>query len=588
MPSWPAFFGIHLCISPCGAVFYEGYDQKMRNKSIFFILFISLSFPACSTIPKNGPMATRFYEGTGKDLVWSESTGLLPRASSLLEKVMAAEEEGLRSAYYDTEEIEGLLLEASTRKKEGKGPLNRRKLLKLDRLLTKTFLIYGGNLLYGHVNPLDLESEGRTTPEKIDLVKTLQNAVETDLVVESLTWLLPRHRGYSGLKKVLNQYRAIADRGGWPQVPFGLDLKRGDHGPRVSSLKERLLVTADLEEISSSDLFDEAVEEAVRRFQVRHGLDVTGKVDVLTLSDLNLPVEARIRQIEVNLERWRWLARDFGKRYIMVDIAGFRLMVNEGDETVLTMPIIVGQPTWKTPTFSGTMTYLVLNPVWRIPKEIVVEEFVPKILANPNYLSDMGVKVVRGLNTIDPASIEWKSLDKKSMDFWLVQESCPGNPLGRIKFMFPNKFEVYLHDTPQQELFSASFRAFSHGCVRIEKPFELMDYLMQETNECPDEPMGQNGTEVVSEGLPALLGSARQDPCFTVEDYLERDCLNWAHLSVIAALQTGLEQYVVLPERIEVHLTYLTTWVDESGTVNFRTDVYGNDKAIDQALGQGS
>ncbi|UCF30338.1 MAG: L,D-transpeptidase family protein [bacterium] len=561
--------------------------MRTVNIPFFIVIFAYLFLSGCSTMPKNGPLATRFYDSMQGDLAWSNSSWPLPRANSLVEKVMEAEEIGLRFSYYNLDEVRAILTEANARKETGGRPVSRRKLLKLDRLLTKLFLIYGGNLLYGHIDPLNLEGEGGTAPEEIDLVQTLQNAVGTDLIPESLDWLQPRHPGYSGLKSVLKYYREISDRGGWPQVPFGTDLKRSDRGPRVLALKARLLVTGDLETNSTDDLFDNPVEEAVRRFQARHGLEVTGEVDALTLSDLNMPVEARIRQIRVNLERWRWLARDFGTRYLMIDIAGFRLAVVERGREILEMPIIVGQPSWKTPTFSGTMTYLVLNPVWRIPREIVIEEFVPKILENPDYLSDMRVRILRGPEEIDPASIEWESLEE-DMDFWLVQESCAENPLGRIKFMFPNDFEVYLHDTPQQELFSASFRAFSHGCVRIQKPFELMDYLLENPNQCPDKPVGIDRQTEIPEELSALLDRARQDPCFTVEEYLERDCLNWTHLSVLAALQTGLEQYLVLPEPIQVHLTYLTAWVDSGGTIHFRTDLYGYDRAIDQALNQGS
>jgi murein L,D-transpeptidase YcbB/YkuD len=566
-----------------------GYQKTMSDRGIYLAIIAVLSFSACTSVPKNGPLAARFYEGMGNELVWSESNGPLPRARSLVDKVKDSPEEGLRSDYYNLGEIEEILDEARARELEGKGPPGRRKLLKLDRLLTKAFLIYGGNLLYGHVDPLDLEGESGTTREQTDLVEILGNAIDTDLVVESLDWLLPRHPGYSRLKMILKEYKEISARGGWPQVPMGINLKTGDRGEQVAALKERLYVTGDLKKADSGDrdLFDEDLEKAVRRFQSRHGLDVTGEVDPLTFSDLNMPVEARIRQIEVNLERWRWLARDFGQRYVMVDIAGFRLMIYEGNDAVLMMPIIVGQPSWKTPTFSGTITYLVLNPVWRIPKEIVLEEFVPKILENPDYLSELGVNIYKGLTVIDPATVDWRELDKEKMDFWLVQESCPENPLGRVKFMFPNKFEVYLHDTPQRELFTASFRAFSHGCVRIEKPFELMDYLLKDTDQCSEGFSEADERPSFQTDLPEMLRRANIDPSQTVEEYFERDCLNWKHLNVISSLRTGLEQYIVLPEPVNVHLTYLTSWVDERGVVHFRTDVYGNDRSVDQALGKG-
>jgi murein L,D-transpeptidase YcbB/YkuD len=258
-----------------------------------------------------------------------------------------------------------------------------------------------------------------------------------------------------------------------------------------------------------------------------------------------VPVEERVRQIEVNLERWRWLPEDLGQRYILVNIANFELEVVEKSKPVMIMQVVVGKPYWRTPVFSDRMTYLVLSPYWHIPPSIAVKDKLPLIRKDHTYLATYDIKVFQGWGAetreIDPQTIDWSKVTAKDFNYRLRQEPGPLNALGRVKFMFPNKFNVYLHDTPSRELFGKTVRTFSSGCIRIEKPIELAEYL--------------------------LGGDAK-----------------WTRENILAAIDRRVEQTVRLPEPMPVHLLYWTAWSDEEGSIQFRGDIYGRDQLLDKAL----
>jgi len=487
-----------------------------------------------------------FYERRMYRPAWSEDDGPLLQVDALVKAIHEADREGLRPTDYHLAKTEATLKEMR-QNQEKKTPLNPRRLVDLDLLLTDAFLVYGSHLLVGRINPETIDAEWLANRREADLVSILQTALDSNQIEEGLKKLLPPQPGYGRLKRALAHYRGVAAKGGWFTVPDGPRMQKGDRGERVVALRTRLITTGDLaeEQLNNGELFDDRLEEAVQAFQRRNGLDVDGMVGPATLAAMNVPVEERIRQIEINMERWRWLPQYLGERFILVNIANFELDVVENDQPVMTMRAVVGKNYRRTPVFSDRMTYLVLSPYWHIPQGIAVQDKLPLIRKDPDYLTKENIKVFQGWGAetkeIDPKTVDWSTVTAKNFNYRLRQEPGPQNALGRVKFMFPNKFDVYLHDTPSRELFVKTVRTFSSGCIRIEKPIELAEYLL------------------------------RDDPKLTRE-------------KILTTIDKGVEQTVRLAEPTPIHLLYWTAWVDEDGTVHFRNDIYGRDKLLIEAL----
>jgi len=480
-----------------------------------------------------------FYERRTYRPAWSDDGGPRPTALALLRAVREADLEGLRPADYHLAAIEELLRDGAGRRGGRRWTVTA--LVELDLLLTDAFLIYASHLLSGRVNPETIDAQWIASRRERDIAAVLAEAIESGRIAESLRGLLPEHPGYHRLRDALARYRAIAAAGGWPTVPEEAKLATGERGPRVTALRQRLAVT-DSSIAAKGDEFDADLEEAVRRFQRRHGLDVDGAVGPATLAALNVSVEERIRQIELNLERWRWLPQELGERYLIVNIANFELDVVEAGRTVLTMRVVAGRPYRRTPVFSDQMTYLVFNPYWHVPRNLAVQDILPQIQSDTTYLGRQGMRVFRpsesgGLEEINPKTIDWAQVTAENFDLQLRQDPGPTNALGRVKFMFPNRFNVYLHDTPTRSLFERSARDFSSGCIRIEKPIELVEYVM--------------------------AGDS-----------------TWTRDRIMAAIATGSEETVRLPQPQPVHLLYWTAWAEDDGSIQFRRDVYNRDASL--------
>lgn len=491
-------------------------------------------------------MLSGFHKDRAFQPAWSTEEGPRAQATSLVKAIHGAILEGLEPEDYHLATIETLLAEVRHNIATNRS-LEPDKLADLDLLLTDAFLLYGSHLSAGRVNPETIRSEWFIKNRELDLVEILQSALDEDQIEEALETLPPQHAGYARLKRALLQYRAIMRRGGWKILPSG-QMLRGNRGVRVAALRSRLIVSGDLDESTDDhSLFDQVLEQGVRRFQKRHGLDIDGIVGPATLAALNVPVEEHIRQIKVNMERWRMLPHDFGRRYILVNIPNFELGVVEDDQILMTMRVVVGRTSRRTPVFSGTMTYMELNPYWHIPPTIAREDILENIWKDPEYLLKTNIRVFKNWKAqapeINPDSIDWSQITAKNLSFKLRQEPGPSNALGRIKFMFPNKFDVYLHDTPARALFKKTKRSSSSGCIRVEKPIELAEYLL------------------------------RDDP-------------KWTHEEILAAINSNKRQVVLIREPIAVHVLYRTAWVDEDDTIHFRDDIYGRDKMLDEALNE--
>ncbi len=487
-----------------------------------------------------------FYEGRSSQPVWSRETNLLPQVGSFIKTIYGATREGLKPYDYHIAKIESIL-EVMHQDQIKRKHFDPERLVDLDLLLTDAFLIYSSHLLYGRVNPETIHSEWIMKRIRKDLIKILNTALYENKMKESLKSLLPQHPDYMRLRTALTHYRNIAKKGGWPRIPNGTNIKKGDFDKRISLLRNRLIAEGYLDQMINNDgeLLDNSLDLAIRTFQGRHGLRVDGIVGPLTLSELNKTVEERITQIEVNMERWRWLPGDLGKRYIVVNTANFSLELVENSMPAMTMRVVVGKLYRRTPVFSGKMTYLVFNPYWHIPLSIARKDILPKIQKDPDYLAGQKIKVFQSWNygapEMDQETIDWSGVNHENFIYKLRQDPGPLNALGRVKFMFPNKFNVYLHDTPAQKLFQKTRRDFSSGCIRIEKPIELAEDLL------------------------------RNDP-------------KWSREEITAAINRGMRQIVRLPEPITVHVLYWTAWMDRDGFIQFRNDIYERDKALDEAL----
>ena len=295
-----------------------------------------------------------------------------------------------------------------------------------------------------------------------------------DTVFKGDSWNLIN---YFRIDKALKKYIQIQDEGGWPVLPADIILKKGDYSQHILTLRQRLKITGDLSTAGNENLylFDEEVEEAVKRFQYRHGLIIDGIAGPETLAAMNVSVAGRVKELRLNRERIFNLFDTYVGRYILVNIPAYELKVIENGREVLQMKAIVGSPGSKTPVFQDEIEYLVFNPSWRIPIRKSVRDIIPIIKSDPAYLERKNIRIFdgwdEGARELRAEEVNWDYYDLSNFNLMLVQEPGPQNELGRIKFMFPNEYLVYIHDTPARELFAYKDRAFSSGCIRVEKPW---------------------------------------------------------------------------------------------------------------------
>ena len=417
-----------------------------------------------------------------------------------------------------------------------------------DLLLSDVFLRLAYHYYYGKTNPKKLYRGWNFSQiqHSIDPVSLLLQAAQDSSIKQSLLHLLPAISHYAALRKGLKQYRNIEFNGGWATVPPGPLLKKGMTNERIPWLQSRLRASGDLALGTpvSRDAFTSEVEQALIRFQQRHGLKPDGIAGPDTISAMNVPIANRIEQLRANMERLRWVSQHLPQNYLLVDIAGFRVkQFLHGKENWSTRSQ-VGTPYRETPIFRSEMTYLVLNPGWTVPPTILKEDLLPKLRQDSSLLTEKRLTVIdHSGQEIDPASIDWSSVTLKNFNYNLRQRPGSNNALGRIKFMFPNNYSVYLHDTPSKNLFEASQRAFSSGCIRIEDPLELAELLLQSND-------------------------------------------GWNRKRLEQEIATGQTRTVKLNQPIPVLLMYFTAEAREDSVILFRKDLYHRDASIVDALNQ--
>jgi len=466
--------------------------------------------------------------------VWVGDLGLTRSAHGFVEVLRNSTDYGLCAEDYGLDLIEPLLsLEGDSLRT---GVLfDPHYLAVLDLLLSEAYFRFAADL-YG----------GRRQDQ---LTRRLDRELARGDWHGLFAQLAPNHPGYLRLLEQRDRLAVISAFGGWPKVEMQRVLRSGDRDTGLARLRHRMLLSGDLKD---PRVLDEAgygpmTVAGVRHFQQRHGLDADGVLGPLTLAEMNVPVETRIEQIELNLQRWRQLPHDLGPRHIRVNVANFKLEVFEGDTPVLSMPVVVGTPFRQTPMFSAEMRYIEFAPYWYVPSTILREDKLPKILRDPGWLNRNHYEILAWLGgheqLLDPRRLDWSGIDSHNFPGALRMKPGPWNPLGRVKFIFPNRYAVYLHDTNEHNLFNRDERLFSSGCIRIERPLDLAQYLLEHLD-------------------------------------------GWDCERIEAAMNAGEPLKVDLPEHLPVHLLYWTAWVEPSGELQFRPDFYLRD--LDQQLAGGS
>jgi L,D-transpeptidase YcbB len=484
-----------------------------------------------------------FYEARAFRPAWTEPGGR-HRLQSLLRAIRRSELHGLDHEAYHLEALEALVAVPSRTLAD----VDRRADLEL--LATDAFVMLGSHLLHGRVNPETINPEWLANRRNARLDTILANALALDRVEDALFDLAPQQVRYRRMLDAAQELRQVIAGGGWSRIADGPTLRVGDEGPRVQALRDRLhsglrMDDGALLRDNAPDVFDEPLAEAVRRFQTRHGLEADGLVGRGTLTALNVPASQRLRQTEINLERWRWLPDDLGARHIEVNVPAFDTRVVENEVPVAIHRSVVGRPFRATPMFSGTMTYLVLAPFWHVPPTIAAVDKLPAIKADPSVIAaDRLTLLDLATNrAVDPAAVDWEHMTGAEFNrtYRLRQDPGPHNALGTVKFMFPNRHNVYLHDTPSRDLFERTARDFSSGCIRVDRALDLAEYLLKDRPE-------------------------------------------WTRARIDEVARGTVERTIPLAEPIQVHLLYWTAWMDENGVIQFRDDIYSRDDVVWRAL----
>lgn len=478
----------------------------------------------------------RFYSNRAFEPAWMDEKN----RKDLIESLKSSFDEGLMPEDYHLERIEAL------NKKSAGSELSKEEMADLDLLMTDALILYASHLLDGKLDQSEIRkkwdverNEGPSNPDSL-LTATLHNR-NVKSVLEDLK---PKHYMYKLMKFHLKKLRSEAASGGWPKVSEGETLRPGDTASRIPQIRKYLIAVGDLNDVETenSEIFDDELEAAVKKFQWRHRLTNDGIIGKGTIEQMQVPIEKRIENIILNLERTRWILQEFDEDFLIVNIAGFHVRRITNKKEVFESRVIVGKYHRETPVFKGLMKYIVINPTWTLPYSIATHETLPQLKKDPGYLAAKHMEVMdRNGKILDHSTIDWSQYSAGNFPFIIRQKAGPWNALGEVKFMFPNKYAVYLHDTPSRGLFNQQDRAFSHGCIRTEDKWGLLMSLM-------------NDPEV------------------------------WNMDKINEILKTGETTNITLPKPINIYLIYLTAAVDQDNNLMFMKDVYKRDKDISKAM----
>ncbi len=498
-------------------------------------------------------MVSDFYRRNDFALAWHKAGKINQTlVDQLLKAINAATMEGLTPAHYHADKLNELISPTAPFPDS----------YQLDVLLTDAALRYAYHLDRGKIEPSSMPYRWDVDRDYNNLSARLHEALSQGTFNSYFDKLKPQHTQYTQLKFALEDYRQKQKNGiVFTNVPDGTpSLKPGIRDDRVVSLRRRLAdeyymlqpqnndvrpstdsvkiktQTNPVDSFYNEKVYDKQLAQVVKLFQQHHGLEPDGAVGKQTLQLLNESIPNRINQILLNLDKWRWLPNYLGDRYLLVNIPSYIVRVYESNYAVLTKRIVVGAVSTPTPVFSEQMQYIEFNPLWGVPYSIATKEILPKLKRNSGYLNTHNMELYSGDKKINPAKVNWSKVSSRNFYYTIRQKPGSNNALGSVKFLFPNQYDVYLHDTPSKSLFANAQRAYSHGCVRLDKPIELAEYLLK-PNISPEK----------------------------IADIVAK----------------GKNKRVFIPEPLPIYLLYFTVWVDETSSQGyFYPDIYGRDKSL--------
>lgn len=473
---------------------------------------------------------TNFYRRRHYTLAWFNKSGMNYAVSIFHNQLQNYQYNFADSSFYN-KDLDSLILEA--KRDEPTFLSQQNKFQKLDLLLTTSFFKYAKKAYGGQAKNLS-NLEWFIPRQNKNYQSTLDSLI---LLTNEANEQIPVNDAYFLLKKELKKYRNIEKAGGLPFVFLSKHkLHIGNSDSTLLTAKRYFYLMGDLQNNDQTIAFTNSLLKAIKNFQQRMGLEINGCIDSITAIELNKPISLRIKQIVINMERLRWLPVNMEKEYLFINIPEFKLHLFENGKQVWNTNIIVGKSATQTTIFKGNISSIILNPHWGIPASMAKNEIVPHIKRNSNYLSKNNIEVYSGNRIVNPSTINWNKY-KENIPFTFKQKPGINNALGKIKFIFPNEYDIYLHDTPSKQLFGDTKRDFSHGCIRVEYPKTLALYLLKNNKV-------------------------------------------WTTKRINKILLTNKETSIRIAPFVPIYIVYFTAWVDSEGKLNFRNDIYNLDSKV--------
>ncbi|HZK08403.1 MAG TPA: L,D-transpeptidase family protein [Bacteroidales bacterium] len=520
--------------------------KSKANKKYLSIISVNNHFDEFAFPANEQNLLVEFYNINGNHPMWLDDDRLNRNVQDLFVNIQNARTDGLNPLNYGVDEIEKQVNQITLL--DDDDPTLPNLYARLDIVLSRAWFAYAEDLQNGIVDPAKFSSGWKKIKQQVNLPELLTKALKKHQIPQSFDELRPQDIQYNRLRNYLAQLIKTQENGGWPLPGFFETLETGDSSTHAVAVRKLLLATGDLQPKDTtnlSPLFDEELKMAVTSFQQRHGLKPDGIIGKNTQEAMNRSVDYRIKQLAVNLERMRWLPHLHDKEHIVVNIPEFVLRSYRNNKVKAQMNVVVGNVSNPTPILLNTIKYIVFNPTWNVPPSITRREMVTKMKSDSSYLEKNQYVLLKGSyvsrDTINPTDVDWANITADNFPYHVVQKPGRINALGKVKFLFPNDQNIYLHDTPSKSLFQQYERGYSHGCVRLQEPERLALHLLEK--------------QMTEKELREIIASGKTT---TVE----------------------------LRQKPIIYFVYQTTWVDDNQQINFRKDIYSFDEKMMEMLGE--